>query len=233
MLLKIRLAERHFVAILCCLGLTFSYIMRFCLSLAITEMARPAFVKEDPDACPYPDSSTNESRNVTYPYEWTEWKQGVILSSFFWGYVLTQIPGALIAEKRGPKVVLVGGVGLTSVFTLFTPFLLHNWDWTGLIISRIVIGLAQGVVYAALHTIVAYWIPQEERSTWATVVFSANMFRFPCRQYDIYVEYKFNYDKISRKMGCSILYLWVIWNVMVINISFYNVFNTTGSSKTF
>lgn len=48
------LTERHFVAILCCMGLTISYTMRVCLSLAITEMAKPTFVKEDPQACPYP-----------------------------------------------------------------------------------------------------------------------------------------------------------------------------------
>uniref|UniRef100_A0A4P6D9P1 Putative inorganic phosphate cotransporter panstrongylus lignarius n=1 Tax=Rhodnius prolixus TaxID=13249 RepID=A0A4P6D9P1_RHOPR len=168
------LTERHFVAILCCMGLTISYTMRVCLSLAITEMAKPTFVKEDPQACPYPLTTIKIESNTTYQYEWTEQKQGLILSSFFWGYVFTLIPGALLAESKGPKVVLINGVGLTSIFTLFTPVLLSTWGWQGLILSRIAIGLAQGLTYAALHTSVAHWIPQQERSTWATVVFSGS-----------------------------------------------------------
>ena len=46
---------------------------------------------------------------------------GWILAAFFYGYVLTQIPGGWLAQRIGGKWVFGVGVVMTSVFTLFTP----------------------------------------------------------------------------------------------------------------
>uniref|UniRef100_A0A0A9Y1L0 Putative inorganic phosphate cotransporter n=1 Tax=Lygus hesperus TaxID=30085 RepID=A0A0A9Y1L0_LYGHE len=163
--------QRHFTALVCCLGLTISYLMRFSLSIAITEMAAQPEVKEDPNACPYPNRTSVEHHNRTL-FPWTEMQQGIILSSFFWGYVFTPVLGGLISEAYGAKPVLGWGVACTSLATFLTPMFVHIWDWIGLIIMRILIGLSQGVVYAALHTLVAHWIPSQERGTWGTVIFT-------------------------------------------------------------
>lgn len=47
--------------------------------------------------------------------------QGWILGSFFYGYILTQIPGGYLACRIGPKWLLGFGVLGTVVFTLLTP----------------------------------------------------------------------------------------------------------------
>ena len=52
---------------------------------------------------------------------WAPDKQGLILSSFFVGYLLTQILGGQLADKYGGKAVLAIGVLVWSVSTLFTP----------------------------------------------------------------------------------------------------------------
>lgn len=66
-------------------------------------------------------------------YPWTVQQQGLILSSFYWGYVLTHIPGGVIAEKFGGKYVLGLGILSTSIFTLLTPLIVYategNWVW--------------------------------------------------------------------------------------------------------
>ena len=46
---------------------------------------------------------------------------GWILAAFFYGYLLTQIPGGWLAQRFGGKWVFGVGVVMTSVFTLFTP----------------------------------------------------------------------------------------------------------------
>ena len=46
---------------------------------------------------------------------------GWILAAFFYGYILTQIPGGWLAERVGGKWVFGVGVFMTSVFTLLTP----------------------------------------------------------------------------------------------------------------
>jgi ACS family sodium-dependent inorganic phosphate cotransporter-like MFS transporter 5 len=47
--------------------------------------------------------------------------QGYILGSFFYGYVITQLPGGRLAELFGGKWIFGTGVLVTSIFTLLTP----------------------------------------------------------------------------------------------------------------
>ena len=48
---------------------------------------------------------------------------GLVQSSFFWGYMLTQIPGGYVVSKLGGRKVLPVGVGLWSVATAAVPIL--------------------------------------------------------------------------------------------------------------
>ncbi|OXB62643.1 hypothetical protein ASZ78_016938 [Callipepla squamata] len=54
-------------------------------------------------------------------YSWDADTQGWILGSFFYGYIITQIPGGYLASKIGGKLLLGFGIFGTSVFTLLTP----------------------------------------------------------------------------------------------------------------
>lgn len=47
--------------------------------------------------------------------------QGWILGSFFYGYIITQVPGGYLARRFGAKLLLGFGILGTAVFTLFTP----------------------------------------------------------------------------------------------------------------
>ena len=46
---------------------------------------------------------------------------GLLLSSFFYGYIFTQIPGGWLATKYGGKNLFGGGILATALFTLITP----------------------------------------------------------------------------------------------------------------
>jgi len=37
---------------------------------------------------------------------WTTEQQGLLLSSFYWGYIVTQIPGGILTAKYGARVYL-------------------------------------------------------------------------------------------------------------------------------
>lgn len=47
--------------------------------------------------------------------------QGIILSAFYYGYILTHIPGGLLAQKFGGKHTFGFGILWTTIFTLLTP----------------------------------------------------------------------------------------------------------------
>jgi len=54
---------------------------------------------------------------------------GWVLAAFFYGYLLTQIPGGWLAQRVGGKWVFGVGVLMTSVFTVLTPLAAYTSVW--------------------------------------------------------------------------------------------------------
>lgn len=106
---------------------------------------------------------------------WDEYSQGIVLGSFFYGYVLTQIPGGRLAETLGGKLVYGIGVFLTSIFTLLTPIAARE-SFSALVVVRILEGLGEGVTFPSMHAMLARWVPKTERSRFAAVVYNGANF---------------------------------------------------------
>ena len=98
------------------------------------------------------------------------------MSSFYLGYVITHIPGGMIAEKFGGKYSLGLGILSTAIFTLLTPIAVEEGGKNALIALRILTGLCEGTTYPAINAMVAQWAPLEERSKIGTLVFSGATF---------------------------------------------------------
>jgi MFS family permease len=79
---------------------------------------------------------------VESEFDWDEVQQGIILSSFFWGYLIFQVPGGRIAEVVGAKRVFGGAVFVNGSLSLLLPFLARI-HWVLLLIIRTLQGLAQ------------------------------------------------------------------------------------------
>lgn len=75
-------------------------------------------------------------------FSWDEVQQGIILSSFFWGYLIFQIPGGRIAEVVGAKRVFGGAVLINGALAIVLPFLART-HWILLLVVRAMQGLAQ------------------------------------------------------------------------------------------
>lgn len=54
-------------------------------------------------------------------FDWSSSTQGLILSSFYWGYILPQIAAGRLADKFGPKYLLLAGGSLGAIMTLLAP----------------------------------------------------------------------------------------------------------------
>ena len=92
---------------------------------------------------------------------WDEASLGIILSSFFFGYTLLQIPGGWLADRYGGKKVLTFGVLWWSVFTMITPL---ARSITGMAFFRTLMGVGEGVNFPSIQSITTKWIPVAERS---------------------------------------------------------------------
>lgn len=75
-------------------------------------------------------------------YNWDSETQGLILGSFFWGYILTQIPGGYLAGRYGSKWLLGFGILGTVIFTMLTP-VAADLGASYLIVCRMLEGLGE------------------------------------------------------------------------------------------
>lgn len=111
-------------------------------------------------------------------YEWNEFIQGWILSSFYIGYVLTHVPGGVLAERFGGKYTLGLGILSTAIFTLLTPLAVESGGAYALIALRILMGLGEGTTFPALSVLLASWVPVNERSKVGSFVFGGGQVSF-------------------------------------------------------
>ena len=96
-------------------------------------------------------------------FGWSESQVGIILGSFYFGYMITMILGGYLADKYGGKKVLGYALLIWSLFTIITPFFAYQGLWW-LILIRILMGLGEGVTFPSWHSIYARWIPFQERT---------------------------------------------------------------------
>ncbi|BES99717.1 MFS transporter, ACS family, solute carrier family 17 (sodium-dependent inorganic phosphate cotransporter), other [Nesidiocoris tenuis] len=159
------LPRRYVVALLSFFGFANIYAMRVNLSVAIVVMRNNRTV-----------IAPNGTQIVIGPeFNWSSGVDGVILGSFFYGYILTQIIGGYLACKHGGKRLFGLGVGVTAVVTLLTPLLARTSIYL-LVFGRIVEGLFEGVTFPAMHGIWSKWSPPEERSRLVSISYSGCYF---------------------------------------------------------
>lgn len=104
-------------------------------------------------------------------FNWNSATVGLIQSSFFWGYLLTQIVGGIWADKFGGKPVLGFGVVWWSVATVLTP-VAARIGLPFLLIMRAFMGIGEGVAMPAMNNMLSKWIPVSERSRSLAFVYS-------------------------------------------------------------
>jgi len=96
-------------------------------------------------------------------FGWDQTVRGFVLSSFFIGYMATQVLGGFLSDRFGGKIVLGMGVLLWSAFTLLTPPA-AMLGLTMLLLARIGMGLGEGVAFPSIYTLFARWVPASERT---------------------------------------------------------------------
>lgn len=170
---------RQILGLMGFLGFANVYAMRVNLSVAvvamINETAIPSTVTNESDVCPMPPVTNSTIPRKEGEFVWDEATQGLVLGSFFYGYVLTQVPGGRLAEMFGGKLIYGFGVLITAIFTLLTPIAAY-YSLPALVLVRILEGMGEGVTFPAMHAMLARWIPPLERSKFAALVYAGTNF---------------------------------------------------------
>eukprot|EP00401_Gymnodinium_catenatum_P042177 CAMPEP_0117472030 /NCGR_PEP_ID=MMETSP0784-20121206/8035_1 /TAXON_ID=39447 /ORGANISM="" /LENGTH=435 /DNA_ID=CAMNT_0005266165 /DNA_START=120 /DNA_END=1427 /DNA_ORIENTATION=+ len=89
--------------------------------------------------------------------------KGIVLSSFFIGYMITQIPGGYLARRYGAKPIFLLAAVTWTVFDMLTP-LAAQFGLVPLILVRIGMGLGEGMTFPTQHALTGFWVPTHERA---------------------------------------------------------------------
>ncbi|WP_318618303.1 MFS transporter [Sporosarcina sp. YIM B06819] len=88
---------------------------------------------------------------------------GLILSSFFAGYALMQIPGGWLADRLGSRRVLIFSVLMWSIFTALTGAV---WSLASMMIIRFLFGIGEGGFQPSSSKLISQTFPADKRA-WA------------------------------------------------------------------
>lgn len=138
---KMRVPQRYVMVAMVFASTSICYMERVGFSIAYTAAAASAHVDER--------------------------TKGYILSAFFYGYVLSQVPGGWAAQRMGARPVLLLSFLLWSIVCALTPTPDSNSPPLAsflLALARFSIGVAQGLVFPCIHTLLAQWVPPHQRS---------------------------------------------------------------------
>jgi len=86
---------------------------------------------------------------------------GYVLSSFFFAYALGQLPAGWLADRFGPRRMLVAYIVLWSTCTALTGF---TATLAALIIVRLACGLSESGAYPASARVISRWFPFGHRA---------------------------------------------------------------------
>lgn len=97
-------------------------------------------------------------------------ESGFVLSAFFAGYAIMQMPGGWLADKMGPRFVLMLSLVAWSIFTGLTGV---AWGLGIMLVIRFLFGLGEGGFIPASGKMIALTYPTEKRSRALSGLFSA------------------------------------------------------------
>uniref|UniRef100_A0A4W5KCT8 Solute carrier family 17 member 6 n=1 Tax=Hucho hucho TaxID=62062 RepID=A0A4W5KCT8_9TELE len=195
------LPRRYIIAIMSGLGFCISFGIRCNLGVAIVGMVNNSTIHKDGKII-----ITEKAK-----FNWDPETVGMIHGSFFWGYIVTQIPGGWICSRLAANRVFGLAIFLTSTLNMLIPSAARV-DYRCVICVRILQGLVEGVTYPACHGIWSKWAPPLERSRLATTSFCGSyagaVIAMPLA--GILVQYS-GWSSVFYLYGCFGMFWYMFW----------------------
>ncbi|KAH9284135.1 Vesicular glutamate transporter 2.1 [Echinococcus granulosus] len=165
-ILMCRCTKRYYTAWMCSLGFLITFGIRCNMSWVTLAMEHHTHL-ESAAISKIAENITITTRPNFY---WTPGERGFVESAFFYGYMITQIPGGAIATIFPANRLFGIAVGGSALCNLIVPIACRG-SYGVVAFIRVLQGLVEGVSYPACHGIWRYWAPPIERSRLATIAF--------------------------------------------------------------
>ena len=144
-LAEFKLSPENKVILACAFSFVIAQMDKINISIAVIEMAKD--------------------------FGWSPTVIGLVQSSFFYGYLLSQLPGGYASTKFGGRNVLYFAVISFSLSTMCIPFAASTIP--GLFLSRAAVGFGEGLLPSAVTDVIARTVQPSQRSGATSFVFGA------------------------------------------------------------
>jgi ACS family D-galactonate transporter-like MFS transporter len=109
---------------------------------------------------------------ITNDFQLSPVQLGIIFSAFGWSYAALQIPGGILVDKYGPRLVYAISLLCWSLATLFQGVIK---SFNALFLLRMATGAFEAPAFPANNRVVTSWFPDKERAT-AIAVYTSGQF---------------------------------------------------------
>ncbi|THD22446.1 Vesicular glutamate transporter 3 [Fasciola hepatica] len=166
---------RYTVAFVLFLYLNLNYMIRVDINITLLSMVNDtsdqSLERNVTTVCGTKSVVDRSQKHSTGTYLWSRPIQGLILGAFFWGYIIVQIPGGLLAHYFGPRwlgMVCILGSGVADMCLPSAAKL----GWITTIVCRMVQGIFQGPMMPISACLIGRWVPPNERSRYTAFVYA-------------------------------------------------------------
>ncbi|XP_043643694.1 putative inorganic phosphate cotransporter [Drosophila teissieri] len=141
------IGQRHLQSFLLFLAIVVNYMAKFNAGVAVVAMTNA------------------DNANPNFPeYDWNEMERSYILSSFFWGYIMTQFMGGWLCRRYGARITMFVSTMGSALLVALIPWFVSWGGWQAYCGIRMAMGLFQGFLFPCIHAHLANWCPVQERN---------------------------------------------------------------------
>uniref|UniRef100_A0A8R1UDD3 MFS domain-containing protein n=1 Tax=Pristionchus pacificus TaxID=54126 RepID=A0A8R1UDD3_PRIPA len=103
--------------------------------------------------------------------EWEPAKKSYLFSASYYGAICTVFVSGIMADRYGPKRLLLISFTISTILTLAAP-LLAQFDYWAYFVARFIIGMGDGFVVPCINSLGGWWFPATEKSSMAALYIS-------------------------------------------------------------
>ncbi|XP_076624580.1 putative inorganic phosphate cotransporter [Colletes latitarsis] len=152
------LGIRHLQVFLCFMGMIIGYCLRVSMSEAIVAMTQ------------------NSSSHDHKVFDWDQNEKSQILSAFFWGYTVMQIPSGYLAKTWSAQKLLSCGMLVCGVLNILIPTAAYYGNLITVCFCRVGMGAFQSCLLPCIHTLLSKWAPPSERARLGAFAYAGAQF---------------------------------------------------------
>jgi ACS family sodium-dependent inorganic phosphate cotransporter-like MFS transporter 5 len=190
------------------------YVVRANMSVTIIAMVNATADQRS-------SGNSSSSCHPTAPlFGWNNEQQGLILSGFFYGYVLLQLPGGYLATRLSAKYVIFFGILIPAILSLITPLITHlTKSFIAVFVLRIMQGAICSMVFPSFQAIIGRWAVPNERSRMSTMLLTGamvgNIVTFPLAGYLCKCGFGGGWPSVFYVTGILSIVWCLLWLVLV------------------